>query len=621
MSAVQKDKEARAEEGKIEMIEEDFKYSPLDVLSIVKNSQSQNGLKHSDYKRYRHYCTKRLRRIRKAVKMTHGRGKFVARPLTEENITEIKDSRALHLCLYNAERAWAYAMSLRQEFSTNKNANPRMKFQIRRKFLKALQWAKLLKGVTKKYTDDKSALEAEAYSEYMSGVYHFEIEQWETSLNSFLRCRTIYEELSKVADSLQKILYKEKIEQIEQSIRYCNHKLNKGKDSLDKFVEDKRLTNDPTLSTRIEGLLNTQREKNLSGHAEISYHGMKLPIKNEKTLITLQNLEEVQQVLSKLNKTEMVDESEESNKLNTYIEIFSLYDELIRLANKEKEENKNVEATLQIYIKLANYFQSKKLESVIERNRILISNARNRFNTDIGFDNVWYCKKNIKTKTSFPQDIVKLYDNLLQIYKQYLDIENSNPDFKAIKKIEIEETYYRALRCFYVACTHFSYGKLLEGYSLLSQFDNICQNAENISSKENLPLEQINPQLYADILSHKEKVSSLRVRAHVNILNQRNKEEEGLKKQMNDMAIEGDKKKKITLLSMLKNQIITEDDKSTENLEDVPLIDFPPSYSMLPGKPIFLDLGYSHLRYPSLKDRVKEEGKGVLGKVWGFFKK
>jgi hypothetical protein len=86
----------------------------------------------------------------------------------------------------------------------------------------------------------------------MSGVYHFEIEQWETSLNSFLRCRTIYEELSKVADSLQKILYKEKIEQIEQSIRYCNHKLNKGKDSLDKFVEDKRLTNDPTLSTRIE---------------------------------------------------------------------------------------------------------------------------------------------------------------------------------------------------------------------------------------------------------------------------------------------------------------------------------------------------------------------------------
>jgi hypothetical protein len=86
----------------------------------------------------------------------------------------------------------------------------------------------------------------------MSGVYHFEIEQWETALNSFLRCRTIYEQLSKVADSLQRILYKEKIEQIEQSIRYCNHKLNKGKDSFEKLVEDKTLTNDPTLSTRIE---------------------------------------------------------------------------------------------------------------------------------------------------------------------------------------------------------------------------------------------------------------------------------------------------------------------------------------------------------------------------------
>ena len=52
----------------------------------------------------------------------------------------------------------------------------------------------------------------------------------------------------------------------------------------------------------------------------------------------------------------MVDESEESNKLSTYqsklinnldtyIEIFSLYDELIRLANKEKEENVTIKKT------------------------------------------------------------------------------------------------------------------------------------------------------------------------------------------------------------------------------------------------------------------------------------
>jgi signal recognition particle subunit SRP68 len=121
---------------------------------MVKNAQSQNGLKHGDYKRYRHYCNRRLKRIRKALKFTYGRGKFVNKPLTETNITELKDGRALQIPLYNAERAWAYAMSLRQELSSNKTANPRMRLQIKRKFLRALQWAKLLKNVTKKYTED-----------------------------------------------------------------------------------------------------------------------------------------------------------------------------------------------------------------------------------------------------------------------------------------------------------------------------------------------------------------------------------------------------------------------------------------------------------------------------------
>ncbi len=73
------------------------------------------------------------------------------------------------------------------------------------------------------------------------------------------------------------------------------------------------------------------------------------------------------------------------------------------------------EAALQIYILIANYFQSRKLSAVIDRNNILIRNATNKFETDIGLDNVWNCKKNYKGKTFFPQDIVKLYDNLLQV--------------------------------------------------------------------------------------------------------------------------------------------------------------------------------------------------------------
>lgn len=53
------------------------------------------------------------------------------------------------------------------------------------------------------------------------------------------------------------------------------------------------------------------------------------------------------------------------------------------------------------------------MQTVIERNRLQINQAKKNFLNDIGFDNVWHCKKNTKLKTTFPQDIVKLYDNLL----------------------------------------------------------------------------------------------------------------------------------------------------------------------------------------------------------------
>ena len=145
---------------------EDVRYPALDsktilvyfsiykVLSMTKNAQSQNGLKHGDYKRYRSYCSKRLKRIRKGIKFTYGKGKFAKRDLSLENINEFKDPRILQIPLYNAERAWAYAMSLKQDLSTNRNADPRIRMHVRSRFLRALKWAQLLKAICKKHTEE-----------------------------------------------------------------------------------------------------------------------------------------------------------------------------------------------------------------------------------------------------------------------------------------------------------------------------------------------------------------------------------------------------------------------------------------------------------------------------------
>jgi signal recognition particle subunit SRP68 len=114
-------------------------------------------LKHGDYKRYRHYCTQRLKRIRKGIKFTHGK-KFVKKEISLDNINEFKDPRVLQLPLYNAERAWALAISLKQELANNKNADPRTRMHVKRRFSRALKWARLLKQICQKHTEEVSKM-------------------------------------------------------------------------------------------------------------------------------------------------------------------------------------------------------------------------------------------------------------------------------------------------------------------------------------------------------------------------------------------------------------------------------------------------------------------------------
>ena len=74
---------------------------------------------------------------------------------------------------------------------------------------------------------------------------------------------------------------------------------------------------------------------------EIRYHGKEIPIKNEKLITLLQKIEEAANNIAKqkLDKMDVEDETDDTSKLNSYIELFSNYDDAIRIANKDKEEN------------------------------------------------------------------------------------------------------------------------------------------------------------------------------------------------------------------------------------------------------------------------------------------
>mmetsp|Transcript_21376 Transcript_21376/g.24842 ORF Transcript_21376/g.24842 Transcript_21376/m.24842 type:complete len:635 (-) Transcript_21376:177-2081(-) len=601
-----------------------IQFERIDILQTVKNSQSQNGLKHSDYNRYRRYCAKRLKRIRKSMKFTYGKGKFLKKPISLETVQEIKDPRILHVVLYNAERNWAYAQSLKQEFSNTGSKNTRLLQHVKRKLLKAQHWSKLLEKIAQQHAEKKSALEAVAYAEYMNGCYQFEIENWKVALQSFSNGRNIFSELAKISDSLQKMIYEEKIEQLEQSIRYCNHKLGLKGQGVSDLIDMKNRIHDPSLAGKIDTILDETRKQNVGGSMEIKYHGKQIPIKNEKLITLIQKIDEGINNISKqkLEKMDVEDDGDESSKFNAYIELFSNYDDAIRISNKEKEENKAIESAQQLYILLGNYFLSNKYRKVIERNRIQVGIAKSKLMKDGGIENIWTLKKSAKSRVVTPQEIVKLYDNTLQVMKQLVDLEGSNPDFKEVKTLDIQENALRLLRLFYVICTHINYGKLVEGYSLLFHWEQQYEALKNKQAEHSIQLDKVDKELAEDIASHREKIDVLKIRTHISILNQRASEKEALTKKMGDLNLEGKAIQANTLHAIIKAQLNenrTVAPEIPDNIETMQLTEFPPKLGLMSCRPFFLDLGYSYLAYPDVEKKAAEEDRQKAKSKSGIF--
>lgn len=115
------------------------------VLKIIKEAQQQHGLRHGDYQRYRGYCSRRLRRLRKVLKVPQGdRRHFKRKDIVPAMVSEDK---FLQVPLVMAERAWSYAMQLRQE----SNTEPRKKFHLISRLKKAAAYSLQLQDLIEVY--------------------------------------------------------------------------------------------------------------------------------------------------------------------------------------------------------------------------------------------------------------------------------------------------------------------------------------------------------------------------------------------------------------------------------------------------------------------------------------
>lgn len=97
-----------------------------------------------------------------------------------------------------------------------------------KKFKRAVQWSQKLLKICKEKTDHVTSSEAESYSYYLQGFLHLEQQQWKEAQNKLIACREIITDLLGNIDTMNAKVYREKIDQVDQTIKFCNFKISKG---------------------------------------------------------------------------------------------------------------------------------------------------------------------------------------------------------------------------------------------------------------------------------------------------------------------------------------------------------------------------------------------------------
>lgn len=88
-----------------------------------------------------------------------------------------------------AERAWGYAMQLRQEANTE----PRKKFHLIQRLRKACVYAlKLQELCESDVCDARTKLEAQAYVAWIHGSLHFELQLWKPAMENLKKAQLVY---------------------------------------------------------------------------------------------------------------------------------------------------------------------------------------------------------------------------------------------------------------------------------------------------------------------------------------------------------------------------------------------------------------------------------------------
>ncbi|XP_026750274.2 signal recognition particle subunit SRP68 isoform X2 [Galleria mellonella] len=559
----------------------------LEIFRIIKDAQQQHGLRHGDYQRYRGYCSRRLRRLRKVLKIPQGdRRHYRRRDVTTVHLTAANaENRLLGVPLLQAERAWAHAMQLRQEANTE----PRKKFHLIARLKKACSHAQtLLQLCESGACDARTQLEAGAYAAWLGGALLLELQQWRRAADSLQRAQLVLDNLSAALPEDERLVYKQKVEELKPSLRYCAY--NIGDESA---AGDLVAMRGQGLIENLDSLMAQAKESRSGIMHEVEWRGRRVTVRPEKVRLFLIALQDLDKSVANAQTVEAKIDILENILMDCKDAISAIKDE-IKSDPKLKSAS---ELQMSGINYLLSYLMYLRLVRTIDRNNLLVQQAEHARKNNIQIDG----------KKVRPHDLTRLYEIILQNFTELQQLPGFESDAVYQQEIETQMKAYRAFRCYYIAQVLTGLRRFREALAMLERCDSYV--TESIASK------LTDKQLLDKLQILKKDIESCKFEVHADSVLEDDEDQEEENKYMSGKPHK-DKKPLVDRLDEYREdtQVLTKNPN---------IYKMPPPMEAIPCKPLFFDLASNFIEFPNLDDKTgaadsKKQGAGLTGLVKGF---
>jgi len=353
------------------------------------------------------------------------------------------------------------------------NGPGREMHHVQRLLAKAVKHSTLLEALCAARADDRSALEAEAYSAWLCGNMALEREDWDTALAKLSRCRTVYDELSKAAEGPDQALYKKRVEEIDPSIRYCKYNVARQGGATD-LAEEELLQIGKTsagvgnemLKAKLEKSLAQTRKEKAEAVGAVEWLGQSVPVANATTHQHILTAEGSQKELESAETFE--------EKMQIYDKLFMALEDAKKqirddVSDQLKQGDAGEEAAVAQLQTLRTYVQSRTLLSTRDRDLLLVENVQEKLAART--------KDAAGRKAPRPENLVKMFESLLAGNEEWAQLPGIEGDAGLSKVSAARSLMYKGWRILYLAQSYKQQRQLPEALALVERVQQLAKVA------------------------------------------------------------------------------------------------------------------------------------------------